>query len=139
MPHASPDARRLRRRGTDVADRDGDFVTQREAAELCRCSKDTIIRARLAGRLPHARLDAHTWTVPVGDLAAAGLYDPSADAPTNAANSVAAGTAPRSEATALARAEARIAALEDLVARQDNELAFLRQLTADTLGRRAGG
>jgi hypothetical protein len=37
----------------------------------------------------------------------------------------------------LARAQARIAALEDLVARQDDELAFLRQLTVDTLGRRA--
>jgi hypothetical protein len=37
----------------------------------------------------------------------------------------------------LARAQARIAAFEELVARQDDELRFLRQLTTDTLGRRA--
>ena len=52
------------------------FVTQREAGELTGCSKDTIVRARQAGRFPHARLDGHTWTIPTADLAAAGLYDP---------------------------------------------------------------
>jgi hypothetical protein len=43
----------------------------------------------------------------------------------------------QSDSTALARAEARIVALEELVSRQDDELRFLRQLTVDTLGRRA--
>ncbi len=36
----------------------------------------------------------------------------------------------------LARALAQVAALEDLVARQDDQLAFLRQLTVDTLTKR---
>ena len=39
-------------------------------------------------------------------------------------------------AVQLARALARVAALEDLVARQDDQLAFLRQLTVDTLAKR---
>ncbi|MDA8310174.1 MAG: helix-turn-helix domain-containing protein [Actinomycetota bacterium] len=113
------------------------FVTQREAAELTGCSKDTIVRARQAGRFPHARLDGHTWTIPTADLAAAGLYDPATPA-----HAVAPAPAPGTAAAvpdglALARAEARIAALEDLVARQDAELAFLRQLATDTLSRKA--
>jgi len=122
---------------TAVDENESRFVTQRQAAELCECSKDTIIRARLAGRFPHAQLDGHTWTVPVGDLTAAGLYDP-AETTSAVDRSPTPDSASPTEATALARAEARIAALEDLVARQDDELAFLRQLTADTLGRRAG-
>jgi hypothetical protein len=36
----------------------------------------------------------------------------------------------------LARALARVAALEDLVARQDDQLEFLRQLTVETLSKR---
>jgi excisionase family DNA binding protein len=113
------------------------FVTQREAAELTGRSKDTIVRARQAGRFPHARLDGHTWTIPTADLVAAGLYDPAAPA-----RPVVTDPAPATEDTtpdplALARAEARIGALEDLVARQDAELAFLRQLTTDTLSRKA--
>ena len=113
------------------------FVTQRQAAELTGCSKDTIVRARQAGRFPHARLDGHTWTIPTADLAAAGLYDPATPA-----HAVVPAPAPGTAAEvpdglALARAEARIAALEDLVARQDAELAFLRQLATDTLSRKA--
>ena len=115
-------------------------VTQREAAGLARCSKDTIVRTRQAGRLPHARLDGHTWMIPIADLVVAGLYDP------------ATGAVPDTQARApeepgdpcappvsmeLARAQARIAALEDLVARQDDELRFLRQLATDTLAKKA--
>ena len=112
------------------------FVTQREAAGLVGCSKDTIVRARRAGRLPHASLDGHTWTVSVDDLVAAGLYD-------EAAGDQVASRSPRADADAkpvsmeLARAQTRIAALEELVARQDDELRFLRQLTVDSVGRRA--
>ena len=115
-----------------VADEEKErFVTQREAADLVGCSKDTIIRARHAGRFPHASLDGHTWTVPIDDLVAAGLYDDAAK------DRVASRAGTRPVSMELARAEARIAALEDLVGRQDYELAFLRQLTVDTLGRRA--
>ncbi|MDA8358320.1 MAG: hypothetical protein M0Z95_18980 [Actinomycetota bacterium] len=115
-------------------------VTQREAADLARCSKDTIVRTRQAGRFPRARLDGHTWMIPIADLVVAGLYDPATgavpDTPTRApAESECAGAPPTS--MELARAQARIAALEDLVARQDAELAFLRQLATDTLAKRA--
>jgi hypothetical protein len=111
-------------------------VTQRQAAELVGCSKDTIIRARLARRLPRAHLDGHTWLVPVGDLIAAGLYDPGAK--NEGALRPALGQSPAPPVSMeLARAQARITALEELVARQDDELRFLRQLTTDTLVRRA--
>lgn len=138
MAPVAADGGRRRRLRSDTDEQADRFVTQRQAADLCGCSKDTVIRARLAGRLPNARLDGQTWTVPVGDLVAAGLYDPDATVPTDAGRPPRPDAAAPTEATALARAEARIAALEDLVARQDDELAFLRQLTADTLGRRAG-
>lgn len=138
MAPVAADGGRRRRPRTDTDEYPDRFVTQRQAAELCGCSKDTVIRARLAGRLPNARLDGQTWTLPVGDLVAAGLHDPDATVPTDAGRPPRPDTAAPTEATALARAEARVAALEDLVARQDDELAFLRQLTADTLGRRAG-
>ena len=138
MAPVAADGGRRRRPRSDTAEHLDRFVTQRQAAELCGCSKDTVIRARLAGRLPDARLDGQTWTLPVGDLVAAGLHDPDATVPTDAGRAPRPDTAASADATALARAEARVAALEDLVARQDDELAFLRQLTADTLGRRAG-
>ena len=116
------------------------FVTQREAGDLARCSKDTIVRTRQAGRLPHARLDGHTWMIPIADLVVAGLYDPATgampDAPAGAPlEPESQGAVPAS--MELARAQARIAALEDLVARQDDELRFLRQLATDTLARKA--
>ena len=110
------------------------FVTQREAAELAGCSKDTIIRARGSGHFPHARLRGHAWTLPIDDLIAAGLYDPIRDSESDIA------PAPDDvDATSvtvdLARALARVAALEDVLARQDDELRFLRQLTADSLAK----
>lgn len=112
------------------------LVTQRQAAELVGCSKDTIIRARLAGRFPRAHLDGHTWLVAVGDLIAAGLYDPAAKEK-GAPRQVHGQSHGPPVSMELARAQARIAALEELVARQDDELRFLRQLTTDTLVRRA--
>ncbi|MGH7904853.1 MAG: hypothetical protein ACREPA_12120 [Candidatus Dormibacteraceae bacterium] len=116
------------------------YVTQREAAELSRCSKDTVVRARQAGRFPHARLDLRTWTIPILDLVAAGLYHPALGAsPAASSGGEAPPAVPGAAPTGmeLFRAQARIAALEDLVARQDAELAFLRQLATDTLAKRA--
>ena len=49
-------------------------LTQQEAARLAGCSKDTIARARRAGRLPHARLIHGRWMIPADDLVAAGLF-----------------------------------------------------------------
>jgi len=124
-----------RRTGAAVCEEDERrLVTQRQAAELVGCSKDTIIRARLAGRFAHAALEGHTWVVPVGDLIAAGLYD------RNAGKSCPAPPSRRdpgdeTSAVLLAESQAKVAGLEDLLARQDEELRFLRQLTADTLTR----
>lgn len=110
------------------------FVTQREAAGLAGCSKDTIVRARRAGRFSHARLRGQAWTLPIADLIAAGLYDP-----IRGTASTAAPTPEGVDASAvtveLARALARVAALEDVLARQDDELRFLRQLTADSFAK----
>ena len=115
-------------------------VTQREAADLARCSKDTIVRTRQAGRLPHARLDGHTWIIPIADLVVAGLYHPATgatpDTPARTPEEPGDPCAPP-VSMELARAQARIAALEDLVARQDDELRFLRQLATDTLAKKA--
>ncbi|MGH9106410.1 MAG: helix-turn-helix domain-containing protein [Acidimicrobiales bacterium] len=111
------------------------LVSQQDAAHLAGCSKDTIVRARRAGRLPHARLRGHSWAIPLDDLLAAGLYRPTdPDAPARKPEDE--GEPPEPIAVALVRALARVAALEDLVARQDDQLAFLRQLTAETLATR---
>ena len=113
----------------------GRLVDQRQAASLAGCSRDTIVRARRAGRLPHSRLSGQRWLVAVDDLAAAGLLRPEGtDSDTEPEASAGPVEAP-SAALALARAEARVSALEDLLARQDDELAFLRQLAADHLRR----
>ena len=114
----------------------GRLVDQRQAASLAGCSRDTIVRARRAGRLPHSRLYGQRWLVAVDDLAAAGLLRPEVtdgDAgPEAGAGHVGEGP---SAAVALARAEARVSALEDLLARQYDELAFLRRLAAENLRR----
>jgi excisionase family DNA binding protein len=114
------------------------FVSQQEAADLAGCSKDTIIRARRAGRFPHARLRGHTWTIPTDDLDASGLLSP-ADPPTGPAVPALG----RGETAALVQVEvelaqalARVAGLEEVVTRQDDELRFLRQLTVDSFGKR---
>jgi excisionase family DNA binding protein len=139
QPTISPDTppaftrRHLRRRRTAVSER---LLSQEEAARLAGCSKDTIVRARRNGRLPNARLRDRRWAIPIDDLAAAGLYD--LEGPETAARAERIETDPGAEpdAVQLARALARVAALEDLVARQDDQLAFLRQLTVDTLAKR---
>jgi hypothetical protein len=111
------------------------LLTQQQAAVLAGCSKDTIVRARRAGRFLHARLRDGRWTIPSDDLAAAGLYPHADVVPAPAEDRSDPGNEPAS--IELARAQARIGALEDLVARQDDELRFLRQLAADSLGRKA--
>lgn len=110
------------------------LVTQREAAELAGCSKDTIVRARRAGRFPHARLNGQAWMVPIDDLVAAGFNETAAE---GRGTRPGAGVDHKAVNLDLARAQARIDALEDLVDRQDAELHFLRRLTTDSLGRRA--
>jgi hypothetical protein len=111
------------------------LVSQQDAARLAGCSKDTIVRARRNGRFPHARLRENRWAIPLDDLLAAGLYrpiDPDGPAPPPEE----AGDRAEPIAVELVRALAKVAALEDLVARQDDQLAFLRQLTVETLAKR---
>ncbi|MEU8138211.1 hypothetical protein [Streptodolium elevatio] len=48
-------------------------LTMREAAGACGVSLSTIRRRREAGHFPGAALDEAGWTIPVVDLAAAGL------------------------------------------------------------------
>ena len=118
----------------------GALVTQQQAAVLAGCSRDTIARARRAGRFPHARLVDGRWMIPADDLDEAG-FSPrhrTADVPSgDDDNQLTDGGEAAGGSVLLARAEARIAALEDLVARQDAELWFLRRLTVDTMAKRA--
>ncbi|MHB1865619.1 MAG: helix-turn-helix domain-containing protein [Candidatus Saccharimonadales bacterium] len=130
-PDASPRATRRWRGCRRVT---GRLLGQEEAARLAGCSKDTIVRARRSGRFPNARLRDRRWVIPSDDLIDAGLYRPQeATAPVEP---IEADQAVEPAAVQLARALARVAALEDLVARQDDQLAFLRQLTVDTLTKR---
>lgn len=112
------------------------LLSQVEAARLAGCSRDTIVRARRSGRLPGARLEDGQWAIPTSDLIAAGLHNP--PGPGDVPSPPAAKDGPADSehaAVALARAEVRIAGLEALVARQDDELRFLR-LTVETLATR---
>jgi hypothetical protein len=113
------------------------LLSQLEAARLAGCSRDTIARARRAGRLPDARLQDGHWVIPLADLVAAGLYRPAQ--PGDVLTPEAPADDPLAEiehpALQLARAEARVAGLEALVARQDDELRFLR-LTVEILAKR---
>lgn len=115
----------------------GRLLSQVEAARLAGCSRDTIVRARRSGRLPGARLEDGRWTIPTADLIAAGFCAASQAGDTQApATTADHGAADAGDAAVeLARAEARIAGLEALVARQDDELRFLR-LTIETLASR---
>ena len=112
------------------------LLGQQQAAVLAGCSKDTIARARRAGHFPNARLTGGRWAIPADDLAAAG-FAPPATIPDSEESPLAARSDDGPVDLALARAEARISGLEDLLARQDAELAFLRQLAADTVAKKA--
>jgi Helix-turn-helix domain len=139
QPTTSPDTppgvtrRRHRRRWVT-----GRLLGQDEAARLAGCSKDTIVRARRSGRFPNARLRDRRWVIPTDDLIDAGLYYPLDHDTTTPEEPIETDQTTEPAAVQLARALARVAALEDLVARQDDQLAFLRQLTVDTLTKRGG-
>lgn len=73
MPATTPAA------GTKQPQPAGAWVTQQEAAALCGLSYDTIRRRRRNGRLPRSRERADgSVELPVADLVAAGLLDPTA-------------------------------------------------------------
>jgi hypothetical protein len=112
-------------------------LSQMEAARLAGCSRDTIVRARRSGRFPNARLDNGRWMIPADDLVDTGLWQPPEriDGPAPGPRSAAPVGFAEPTPVELARAEARIAGLEEVVARQDDELRFLR-LTIETLAKR---
>ena len=110
-------------------------IGQVEAAKLVGCSRDTIARARRAGRFPGARLEQGRWTVPVEDLVGAGLLDVDRQGSASVHDPSDPDVAADSGSIELARAEARIAGLEEIVARQDDELRFLRH-TVEALAQR---
>lgn len=135
LPPVRRARRCLRRPVSGPLDRVPDgFVSQREAARLAGVSKDSIIRARRAGRLANARICGNEWQIAVDDLAAAGLLLPPEERNRAARTEDA---DPGALGVELSRAQQKVAALEDLVARQDEELRFLRRLATDALGRRA--
>lgn len=111
------------------------YLTQIEAARRAGVSKDCIIRARRAGRLPGSQLVDGRWMIPGDALTAAGLT------PTDTPDQVSPEDISLGDddglAVELAAAQTQVAALRELVDRQDDELKFLRQLLADALaGRR---
>jgi hypothetical protein len=58
------------------------YLTQVQAARAAGVSRDTIIRARRAGRLAGCRMVEGRWLVPASSLAASGLGpDPRLDVP----------------------------------------------------------
>jgi hypothetical protein len=114
------------------------YLTQVQAARAAGVSRDTIIRARRAGRLAGCRLVDGRWLVPASALAASGLATGPGDE--GDAVLVHAGPEPEDgEGLELAAAQARISALTEVVGRQDEELRFLRQLLAEAVAKRGAG
>ena len=121
------------------------WMKQKEAAELCGCSYDTIRRYRKAGRLGECRQESpgdHSaeWLIPLAGLVAAGLLDP-----------VAAGSDPeavlgRREAERLyevarlelERTKAELGAARSALSARDEEIRFLRKVNGDLVAALAG-
>ena len=113
----------------------GAWVTQEEAAALCGRSYDTIRRYRRDKKLPRSRSGAGgAVEVPVADLVAAGLLDPTA-AGGNAAEVATRSRAERDLVCArqdLAVLTARLDAAIERAERAEAEIAFLRSLVKTT-------
>jgi hypothetical protein len=118
---------------------------QKEAAELCGCSYDTIRRRRKNGDFGECRQESpgdHSaeWLIPISGLVAAGLLDP-----------VAAGSDPeavlgRREAERLfevarlelERTKAELEAARALAAERESEIKHLRKTQGDLVAALAG-
>jgi hypothetical protein len=143
LAHAEASRGRRCRGGRGVAGglRVGErYLTQVEAARAAGVSRDTIIRARRAGRLAGCRLVDGRWLVPASSLAASGLGPgPALDGPSGGVFAPPEPEPEESVGAELAAAQARMAALTELVGRQDEELRFLRQLLAEAVAKRGSG
>jgi hypothetical protein len=111
------------------------YLTQVQAARAAGVSRDTIIRARRAGRLAGCRLVDGRWLIPASSLAASGL-NPGPGDQGDAISSQAGPEPEDGKEVELAGTQARIAALTEVVGRQDDELRFLRQLLAEAVAKR---
>lgn len=121
------------------------WMKQKEAAELCGCSYDTIRRRRKSGDFGECRQESpgdHSseWLIPLAGLVAAGLLDP-----------VAAGSDPeavlgRREAERLyevarlelERTKAELEAARTLAAEREAEIKHLRKMQSDLVAAIAG-
>lgn len=121
------------------------WVTQREAAELCGCSYDTIRRRRKSGDFGECRQESpgeHSseWLIPLAGLVAAGLLDPVAAASDPEA------VLGRREAERLyevarlelERTKAELGAAKSALSARDEEIRFLRKVNGDLVAALAG-
>jgi hypothetical protein len=116
------------------------WFTRKEAADLCGVSVDTIKRAVTSGRLPNAvrsALPAGVWTIPMGDLVTAGMYDASAAdvAPEVAIRSTRAERELDEARLRVGRLEVEVEMLTREMARRDDEARFLRKTLAQAIAR----
>lgn len=121
------------------------WVTQREAAELCGCSYDTIRRRRKHKDFGECRQESpgeHSseWLIPLAGLVAAGLLDPVAAASDPEA------VLGRREAERLyevarlelERTKAELGAAKSALSARDEEIRFLRKVNGDLVAALAG-
>ena len=122
------------------------WLKQKEAAELCGCSYDTIRRRRKHGDFGECRQETpgdHSaeWLVPLSGLVAAGLLDPTA------AGSDPEAVLGRREAERLfevarlelERTRAELAAARALAAERDAEIKHLRKMQSDLVAALGAG
>ena len=112
-------------------------VTFGHAAELARCSIDTVRRAQRNGRLPHAHQDDDSyarWWVPVADLADARLIDPASlhQPPTHAASAPPPPPAPFKD---FERLEAQVMELTRALTASQEQAAALTRVLEQVLSR----
>lgn len=122
------------------------WVTQKEAAELCGCSYDTIRRYRKAARLAECRQErpgdhSSEWLVPLAGLVEAGLLDP------RAAGSDPEAVLGRRQAERLyevarlelERTKAELEAARGLAAEREAEIKHLRKMQSDLVAALGAG
>lgn len=108
------------------------MLKRTEAADLCGKNESTIKRAIAAGQLPNARRDTGpngAWRIPISDLVAAQLYQPSAeDDPAVDLRTTRAERELAKLQAQLARLEATCEMRDRELAHRDDELRFARKL-----------
>ncbi|QBI18895.1 hypothetical protein ER308_04595 [Egibacter rhizosphaerae] len=108
------------------------WLSRNEVADLVGRSYDTVRRDEGRGLYPHARRRAGSTTreIPLSDLVEAGHYDPASEAESaeETISKVRSGRENSELREELARAQARIEALEERLADANEDRRFLRRL-----------